>query len=252
MNDELSSSSPDDREALDLLLQSNQQWAAATEQREPGFFSRLARQQSPKYMWIGCADSRVPANELVGLQPGELFVHRNVANVVVHSDLNALSTIQFAVEHLKVEHIIVVGHYGCAGVRAALKGLRVGLADNWLRHVQDVRLRHRKRLEHLPPAEQEDVLCEMNVIEQVGNVALSTVMQDAWSRGQKVAVHGWVYGLRDGLLKDLRVTMDGPDNIVPVFAGALKRYPRSPATPADAATDDDELDSTDTRFGPGL
>ena len=246
------SSADDDREALKLLLQSNQQWAAATEQREPGFFSRLARQQSPKYMWIGCADSRVPANELVGLQPGELFVHRNVANVVVHSDLNALSTIQFAVEHLKVQHIIVVGHYGCAGVRAALKGLRVGLADNWLRHVQDVRLRHRKRIEHLPPADQEDVLCEMNVIEQVGNVALSTVMQDAWSRGQKVAVHGWVYGLRDGLLKDLRVTMDGPDNIVPVFAAALKRYPRAPATPAELATDDDELDSTDTRFGPTI
>jgi carbonic anhydrase len=249
MNPLLPPTLPQDREALDLLLESNQQWAAATEQREPGFFTRLAQQQSPKYMWIGCADSRVPANELVGLQPGELFVHRNVANVVVHSDLNALSTIQFAVEHLKVQHIIVVGHYGCAGVRAALKGLRVGLADNWLRHVQDVRLRHRKRIEHLPPEEQEDVLCEMNVIEQVGNVALSTVMQDAWSRGQKVAVHGWVYGLRDGLLKDLRVTMESSENIVSVFAAALKRYPRAPLTPAELASDDDELDSTDTRFG---
>lgn len=249
MNATLPPSSPDNREALGVLLESNQAWAAATEQREPGFFTRLARQQSPKYMWIGCADSRVPANELVGLQPGELFVHRNVANVVVHSDLNALSTIQFAVEHIKVQHIIVVGHYGCAGVRAALKGLRVGLADNWLRHVQDVRLRHRKRIEHLPPAEQEDVLCEMNVIEQVGNVALSTVMQDAWSRGQKVAVHGWVYGLRDGLLKDLRVTMDSSENIVSVFANALKRYPRAPMTPEDLATDDDEIESTDTRFG---
>ena len=249
MNAVLPPTPPGDREALDLLLESNQQWAAATEQREPGFFTRLARQQSPKYMWIGCADSRVPANELVGLQPGELFVHRNVANVVVHSDLNALSTIQFAVEHLKVQHIIVVGHYGCAGVRAALKGLRVGLADNWLRHVQDVRLRHRKRIEHLAPAEQEDVLCEMNVIEQVGNVALSTVMQDAWSRGQKVAVHGWVYGLKDGLLKDLRVTMDSSENIVSVFAAALKRYPRAPLSPADMATDDDEIESTDTRYG---
>jgi carbonic anhydrase len=208
------------------LLASNKAWAAATEKREPGFFTRLARQQNPKYMWIGCADSRVPANEITGLDPGEVFVHRNVANLVVHSDLNALSTIQFAVEHLKVEHIIVVGHYGCGGVRAALRGTRVGLADNWLRHVQDVRMRHRKRIDHLPLAEQEDILCEMNVIEQVGNVALSTVLQDAWSRQQKVAVHGWVYGLRDGLLKDLHVTMDHPDEVVSVFAAALKRYPR--------------------------
>jgi carbonic anhydrase len=211
---------------LDELLDNNRRWAAATTAREPGFFTRLAKQQSPKYMWIGCADSRVPANEITGLDPGEVFVHRNVANVVVHSDLNALSTIQFAVEHLKVEHIMVVGHYGCAGVRAAMRGLRVGLADNWLRHVQDVRLRHRKRLEHLPEAEQEDVLCEMNVIEQVGNVALSTVMQDAWARGQSVAVHGWVYGLRDGLLKNLHVTMDRPETVVEVFGNALKRYPR--------------------------
>jgi carbonic anhydrase len=211
---------------LDSLLTNNRHWAARTEAREPGFFTRLAQQQTPRYMWIGCADSRVPANEITGLDPGEVFVHRNVANVVVHSDLNALSTIQFAVEHLKVEHIIVVGHYGCAGVRAAMRGIRVGLADNWLRHVQDVRLRHRKRLEHLPAAEQEDILCEMNVIEQVGNVALSTVLQDAWARGQQVAVHGWVYGLRDGLLKNLEVTMDRPEIVVQVFASAFKRYPR--------------------------
>jgi carbonic anhydrase len=216
---------------LDILFEANRRWAAATQAREPGFFTRLAQQQTPKYMWIGCADSRVPANELTGLDPGEVFVHRNVANVVVHSDLNALSTIQFAVEHLKVEHIIVVGHYGCAGVRAAMRGIRVGLADNWLRHVQDVRLRHRKRLEHLPPEEQEDVLCEMNVIEQVGNVALSTVLQDAWARGQTIAVHGWVYRLRDGLLKNLDVTMDRPDTIVEVFGAALKRYPRVAAAP---------------------
>jgi carbonic anhydrase len=208
------------------LLASNKAWAAATEKREPGFFTRLARQQSPKYMWIGCADSRVPANEITGLDPGEVFVHRNVANLVVHSDLNALSTIQFAVEHLKVEHIMVVGHYGCGGVRAALRGTRVGLADNWLRHVQDVRMRHRKRIDHLPLSEQEDILCEMNVIEQVGNVALSTVLQDAWARQQNVAVHGWVYGLRDGLLKDLHVTMSHPDEVVSVFGAALKRYPR--------------------------
>ena len=163
---------------------------------------------------------------ITGLDPGEVFVHRNVANVVVHSDLNALSTVQFAVEHLKVEHIMVVGHYGCAGVRAALRGLRVGLADNWLRHVYDVKLRHRKRLDHLPLDEQENILCEMNVIEQVGNVAMSTVLQDAWARGQKVAVHGWVYGLRDGLLKDLDVTIAGPEEVVKKFTAAFKRYPR--------------------------
>jgi carbonic anhydrase len=211
---------------LDDLFLNNRRWAAATEARDPGFFARLARQQSPKYMWIGCADSRVPANEIVGLDPGEVFVHRNVANVVVHSDLNALSTVQFAVEHLKVEHIMVVGHYGCAGVRAAMRGIRVGLADNWLRHVHDVRLRHRKRLDHLAEAEQEDILCEMNVIEQVGNLALSTVVQDAWARGQKVVLHGLVYGLKDGLLKNLEVTMDRPDTVVHTFAEAFKRYPR--------------------------
>ena len=212
--------------SLDHLFDKNRQWAAQTTAREPGFFTRQAKQQNPRYMWIGCADSRVPANEITGLDPGEVFVHRNVANVVVHSDLNALSTLQFAVEHLRVEHIMVVGHYGCAGVRAALRGTRVGLADNWLRHVQDVRLRHRGRLLHLPEAEQEDILCEMNVIEQVGNVALSTVLQDAWERGQQVAVHGWVYGLRDGLLKDLQVTMERTDHIIEVFGAAIKRYPR--------------------------
>ena len=208
------------------LFKRNRDWAAKVRAADPEFFNALAHQQTPEFLWIGCSDSRVPANQITGLAPGEVFVHRNVANLVVHSDLNALSTIQFAVEHLKVEHIMVVGHYGCAGVRAALSGVRVGLADNWLRHVQDVRLRHRKRLDHLPAHEQEDILCEMNVIEQVGNVALSTVLQDAWARGQKVAVHGWVYGLRDGLLKDLGVTMDDPQQVVQVFANALKRYPR--------------------------
>ena len=214
---------PDD---LNALFDSNRRWAARTEARDPGFFTRLSKQQNPKYMWIGCADSRVPANEITGLDPGEVFVHRNVANVVVHSDLNALSTIQFAVEHLKVEHIMVVGHYGCGGVRAALLGTRVGLADNWLRHVQDVRLRHRGRIDHLEPAQQENVLCEMNVIEQVGNVALSTIVQDAWLRGQQLSVHGWIYGLGDGLLKNLEVTMAQADAVVKVYAAALKRYPR--------------------------
>ena len=213
---------------IDALFENNRRWAQEMQERQPGFFTRLAGQQKPRYMWIGCADSRVPANEITGLDPGEVFVHRNVANVVVHSDLNALSTIQFAVEHLKVEHIIVVGHYGCAGVRAAMHGTRVGLADNWLRHIQDVRLRHRKRLEHLPLQQQEDILCEMNVIEQVGNVALSTVVQDAWERGQTLAVHGWVYGLRDGLLKNLEVTMERAESVVQVYAAALKRYPRAP------------------------
>jgi carbonic anhydrase len=211
---------------LKLLLDNNRTWAARMEQQRPGFFSQLAHQQSPKYLWIGCSDSRVPANEITGLDPGEVFVHRNIANVVVHSDLNALSVIQFAVDHLKVEHIMVVGHYGCGGVLAALRGTRVGLADNWLRHVHDVKMRHRQRIDHLTIAEQEDVLCEMNVIEQVGNVALSNVMQDAWGRGQKVAVHGWCYGLKDGLVKDMGVSMQGPSDVVPVFRNAFRRYPR--------------------------
>ena len=215
--------------SLDLLFQNNRQWAARMERDRPGFFSSLAQQQTPKYLWIGCSDSRVPANEITGLDPGEVFVHRNVANVVVHSDLNALSVMQFAVDHLKVEHVIVVGHYGCGGVLAVLRGARVGLADNWLRHVHDVRLRHRRRLEHLATPDMENALCEMNVIEQVGNVALSNVLQDAWGRGQKVAVHGWCYGLNDGLMKDMGVTMQGPHEVVNVFRNAIKRYPRGSA-----------------------
>lgn len=197
------------------------------EQERPGFFGRLSSQHSPKFLWIGCSDSRVPANEIIGLDPGEVFVHRNLANLVVHSDLNALSVIQFAVEHLRVEHIMVVGHYGCAGVLAAAAGTRIGLADNWLRHVQDVHLRHRQRLNHLPQPELESALCEMNVIEQVGNVALSNVMQDAWARGQQVQVHGWIYGLKDGLVKDLKVTMSATQEVVEVFRQAFKRYPRA-------------------------
>jgi len=196
------------------------------ERERPGFFEKLSHQQSPKYLWIGCSDSRVPANQITGLDPGEVFVHRNVANVVVHSDLNALSVIQYAVDMLKVEHIMVVGHYGCGGVLATLRGMRVGLADNWLRHVHDVKMRHRRRLDHLPVAVQEDVLCEMNVIEQVGNVALTNVMQDAWSRGQKIAVHGWCYGVKDGLVKDLNVSMSQPGEVLDVFRNAIRRYPR--------------------------
>ena len=213
--------------ALQHLFDNNRAWAARMEREQPGFFSHLANQQNPKYLWIGCSDSRVPANQITGLEPGEVFVHRNVANVVVHSDLNALSVIQYAVDFLRVEHILVVGHYGCGGVLATLRGARVGLADNWLRHVHDVKMRHRKRIDHLPVPEQEDVLCEMNVIEQVGNVALTNVIQDAWARGQKVAVHGWCYGLKDGLAKDLGVSMSRPDEVMGVFRDALKRYPRA-------------------------
>jgi carbonic anhydrase len=213
-------------DALNSLFVNNREWADRMSKERPGFFQKLAQQQSPKYLWIGCSDSRVPANEIVGLDPGEVFVHRNVANVVVPSDLNALSVIQFAVEHLRVEHIMVVGHYGCGGVIAAARGTRIGLVDNWLRHVQDVRLRHRQRLNHLPQAELEAVLCEMNVLEQVGNVALSNVMQDAWARGQKIQVHGLIYGLSDGLLKDLHVSMSHSAEVVDVFRNAFKRYPR--------------------------
>ncbi len=212
---------------LQNLFDNNRIWAQRMELQRPGFFSHLAQQQTPKYLWIGCSDSRVPANEITGLEPGEIFVHRNIANVVVHSDLNALSVIQYAVDHLKVEHIMVVGHYGCGGVLAALRGTRVGLADNWLGHVNDVKLRHRQRIEHLPIEVQEDVLCEMNVIEQVGNVAMSNVLQDAWSRGQKVALHGWCYGLKDGLVKDMGVTMQNDAEVVGIFRKALKRYPRN-------------------------
>jgi carbonic anhydrase len=212
--------------SLQHLFDNNRAWATRMEQEQPGFFSRLANQQNPKYLWIGCSDSRVPANQITGLDPGEVFVHRNVANVVVHSDLNALSVIQYAVDALKVEHIMVVGHYGCGGVLAAARGMRIGLADNWLRHVYDVRLRHRQRLNHLTQDALEDALCEMNVIEQVGNIAMSNVMQDAWSRGQKVSVHGWIYSVSDGLVKDLGVTMRHSGEVVDVFRNAFKRYPR--------------------------
>jgi carbonic anhydrase len=212
--------------SLQHLFDNNREWASRMEREQPGFFTHLSQQQNPKYLWIGCSDSRVPANQITGLEPGEVFVHRNVANVVVHSDLNALSVIQYAVDFLKVEHILVVGHYGCGGVLATLRGARVGLADNWLRHVHDVKIRHRRRIDHLPVPVQEDVLCEMNVIEQVGNVALSNVLQDAWARGQKVSVHGWCYGLKDGIAKDLGVSMSHAGEVMDVFRNALKRYPR--------------------------
>jgi carbonic anhydrase len=189
---------------LSELFANNRAWAGEMVQRDPEFFARLARQQAPRYLWIGCSDSRVPANQIVGLLPGEMFVHRNVANVVVHTDLNCLSVLQYAVEVLKVEHIIVCGHYGCGGVLAALRGDKFGLIDNWLRHVQDVRGKYRPQLDAQPSeARRHDRLCELNIIEQVVNVSQTTVVQDAWERGQTLTVHGWIYSLRDGLLRDL-------------------------------------------------
>jgi len=206
---------------LDDLFAHNRAWAAQMERERPGFFTSLKSQQKPKYMWIGCSDSRVPANQITGLEPGEVFVHRNVANVVVHSDLNALSTVQFAVERLKVEHVMVVGHYGCSGVQAALEGARIGLADNWLRHIMDVRDRHRELLDAIPEAARHDALVELNAIEQVVNVAQSTVLLDAWGRGQNVTLHAWVYGVHDGLLKDLQMTVDGQEALEPLYRQAI-------------------------------
>jgi carbonic anhydrase len=197
---------------LQALFDNNRTWSQRLRRSDPDFFARLSRQQSPRYLWIGCADSRVPANEIVGLLPGDLFVHRNVANVVVHSDLNCLSVMQFAVDVLKVEHIIVCGHYGCSGVSAALENRRVGLADNWLRHVQDVHNKHQVRVAAFADASRRiNHLCELNVIEQVANVCQTTIVGDAWDRGQPLSVHGWVYGLEDGLVRDLLTTVTGHD-----------------------------------------
>ena len=210
------------------LFAHNRDWAAQMERERPGFFTGLKSQQTPKYMWIGCSDSRVPANQITGLEPGEVFVHRNVANVVVHTDLNCLSTIQFAVDQLNVEHLMVVGHYGCGGVNAALNNLRVGLVDNWLRHIKDVRDRHVAILDAAPPEAQLDILCELNVIEQVMNVAHTTVLQDAWARGQRVSLHGWVYGLKDGLLKDLHITLDSLEGMTSFYRTAIAGVSAAP------------------------
>jgi len=204
------------------LFAHNRAWAAQMERERPGFFTGLVKQQRPKYMWIGCSDSRVPANQITGLEPGEVFVHRNVANIVVHSDLNALSAIQFAVDMLKVEHIMVVGHYGCGGVLAALNGERIGLADNWIRHIQDVRDRHRPLLDSLSDAKRADALVDLNVIEQVVNVCVSTVMVDAWAKGQNVTIHGWAFGVHDGLLQDLHMSVSSTDAIEPSYRAALQ------------------------------
>jgi carbonic anhydrase len=194
-------------DGLRKLFQNNRRWAQRTTSSDAHFFDKLARQQSPRYLWIGCSDSRVPANEIVGLLPGELFVHRNIGNMVVHTDLNCLSVIQFGVDVLKVRHIIVCGHYGCSGVRAAVMKERHGLVDNWLRHIQDVRQQHERRLRSVRQrAQRTDRLCELNVIEQVANVCRTSIVEDSWTRGQRLTVHGWIYGIQDGLLRDLRFT----------------------------------------------
>lgn len=212
----------------DQLFENNRLWADKIREKDADFFKKLASQQTPEYLWIGCADSRVPANDLLGLLPGELFVHRNIANVVVHSDLNCLSVLQFAIDVLKVKHVIVCGHYGCSGVHAALTGRRVGLADNWLRHVMDVHQKHEKYLgEVLPVKERLDRLCELNVIEQVVNVCQTTIIQDAWERGQEVAIHGWVYGIQDGLLSELGMTISSPDMLAPHLERSMARYQAS-------------------------
>jgi len=207
---------------LSELFDRNREWATKVEAARPGFFTGLRNQQKPRYMWLGCADSRVPANELVDLLPGELFVHRNVANLLVHSDLNALSVVQYAVDVLGVQHIIVVGHSNCGGIRAAMNNQRAGLVDNWLRHVQDVRDLEEEFLSSLHESLRVDALVELNVLEQARNVCRTTIVTDAWQRGQTVVVHGWVYGLENGLLQDMRVTAASSDEVAPAYALALQ------------------------------
>jgi carbonic anhydrase len=206
---------------LKHLLASNRAWADEIKSREPDFFRNLAGIQNPNYLWIGCSDSRVPANQITGLKPGEVFVHRNVANVVVHTDLNCLSVMQFAVDVIKVRHVIVVGHYSCGGVLAALTSRRLGLIDNWLRHIQDVQHKHAELIERFPEDRRHDTLCELNVIEQVLNVGQTTVVRDAWERGQPLSIHGWIYGLQDGLLRDLKMSASSVDELDYAYRGAV-------------------------------
>jgi carbonic anhydrase len=208
--------------SLPHLFENNRAWAEHIRNDDPEFFPRLSRLQRPEYLWIGCADSRVPANDIVGLLPGELFVHRNVANIVVHTDLNCLSVMQFAVDVLGVKHVLVVGHYGCGGVHAALEKKRLGLIDNWLRHIQDVHGKHRDLLDAMDdPQAREDRLCELNVIEQVANVCQTSIVLDAWERGQDLTIHGWIYGLRDGLIRDLRTSASSPAEVADAYRNAL-------------------------------
>ena len=209
---------------LKALFENNRRWAGESVARTPDFFKRLVHQKAPQYLWIGCSDSRVPANQIVGLAPGQMFVHRNVANVVVHTDLNCLSAVQFAVDVLAVGHIIVCGHYGCGGVLASLRNDKFGLVDNWLRHVQDVRWKHQEHLDTLEDeAARHKRLCELNVIEQVVNVSQTTVVRDAWATGKVLAVHGWIYDVRDGLLRDLGITVTGEAELMDTAEAARER-----------------------------
>jgi len=213
---------------IQQLFDNNKAWSERIHSEDPEFFSRLAAQQSPEYLWIGCSDSRVPANQIIGLAPGEVFVHRNVANVVVHTDLNALSVIQYAVDVLRVKHILVVGHYGCGGVKAALNNNRLGLIDNWLRHVQDVRDRHENLLNGIEdPAQRVDRLCEFNAMQQVVNISQTSVLREAWERGQGVAVHAWCYGLKDGLVRDLGVAARSREEALDQYRDAVEALSRS-------------------------
>lgn len=222
--------------SLNHLFEKNRAWADRMRRNDPDFFTRLSRQQFPQYLWIGCSDSRVPANEIVGMLPGELFVHRNVANLVVHTDLNCLSVMQFAVDVLQVRHIIVCGHYGCSGVQAALRDARIGLSDNWLRHVADVREKHRELLPGgAQPEANHDRLCELNVIEQARNVCQTTIVRDAWERGQAVSVHGWIYGLRDGLLRDLKFSVESSDAASAAYLDSIGSLIGGVRPPADSS-----------------
>jgi carbonic anhydrase len=215
---------------LQHLFEQNRQWSEHMRAEDPDFFRRLASIQSPEYLWIGCSDSRVPANQITGLLPGEVFVHRNVANLVVHSDLNCLSVLQFAVDVLRVKHILVVGHYGCGGVKAAHDNLRLGLVDNWLRHIQDVRQKHTRLLDQSASVEARiDRLCELNVVEQVLNVSQTTVLQEAWNRGQDVTVHGWIFGLDNGLAHDLHISIDARESVQEIYDTAIAQLTPAPA-----------------------
>ncbi|MBN8620413.1 MAG: carbonate dehydratase [Anaerolineae bacterium] len=207
---------------LKHLFDNNRQWSQKMSELDPSFFPTLAAQQSPQYLWVGCADSRVPANEIIGLLPGEVFVHRNIANAVIHTDLNCLSVLQYGIEVLKVKHVIVCGHYGCGGVRVAMQTQEFGLIDNWLRHLKDIYQKHEAVLDTLPDEQRFDRFCELNVIEQVYNVCHTTIVQGAWRRGQSLSIHGWIYGLQDGLLKDLGVTITQPDEISALYRMAVK------------------------------
>ena len=212
---------------LEPLFENNARWAEAIKEEDPTFFEKLSKQQAPEYLWIGCSDSRVPANQIIGMAPGEVFVHRNVANVVAHSDLNCLSVIQYAVDQLKVKHILIVGHYGCGGVHASLHHTRVGLADNWLRHVSDVGQKHAAILDAIDDPDLKHArLCELNVIEQVVNACRSTIVLDAWARGQKLMVHGWVYSLKDGRVREMGIDVGNADDLQPAYEKALSFVPR--------------------------